>query len=50
MVKEVKEKKEDEAVKDSWDADSTEDEQEEGIILYIVYKLVWIIYIGLTRK
>lgn len=29
-VKEVKEKKEDDDVKDSWDADSTEDEQEEG--------------------
>lgn len=29
-VKEAKEKKEDDDVKDSWDADSTEDEQEEG--------------------
>lgn len=29
-VKEIKEKKEDDDVKDSWDADSTEDEQEEG--------------------
>lgn len=29
-AKEAKEKKEDDDVKDSWDADSTEDEQEEG--------------------
>lgn len=36
-VKEVQEKKEDDDVKDSWDADSTEDEQEEGIVLYVIY-------------
>lgn len=35
-VKEVKEKNEDDDVKDTWDADTTEDEQEEeGIVLYI---------------
>lgn len=32
-VKEVKEKTEDDDVKDTWDADTTEDEQEEGIVL-----------------
>lgn len=31
-VKEVKEKTEDDDVKDTWDADTTEDEQEEGIV------------------
>lgn len=33
LAKEEKEKKEEEDVKDSWDADTTEDEQEEGIVL-----------------
>lgn len=33
-VKEVKEKIEDDDVKDTWDADTTEDEQEEGIVLH----------------
>lgn len=34
-VKEVKEKKEEDDVKDSWDAETTDDEQEEeGIVLY----------------
>lgn len=38
-VKEVKEKKEEDDVKDSWDADTTDDEQEEeGIALY-TYRL-----------
>lgn len=32
-VEEVKEKTEDDDVKDTWDADTTEDEQEEGIVL-----------------
>lgn len=37
-VKEIKEKKEEDDVKDSWDADTTEDEQEdEGITIYIHY-------------
>lgn len=37
-VKEIKEKKEDDDVKDSWDADSTEDEQEEGIVLCMIIR------------
>lgn len=37
-VKEVKEKKEEDDVKDSWDAETTDDEQEEeGIVLYKLY-------------
>lgn len=32
-VKEAEEKTEDDDVKDTWDADTTEDEQEEGIVL-----------------
>lgn len=36
-IKEIKEKKEEDDVKDSWDADTTDDEQEEeGIVLYII--------------
>lgn len=39
-VSEVKEKKEEDDVKDSWDADTTDDEQEEeGIALYINLEL-----------
>lgn len=37
-VKEEKEKKEDDDVKDSWDADTTEDEQEEGNF-YLIHML-----------
>lgn len=39
-AKEMKEKKEEDDVKDSWDADTTEDEheEEEGIYLYINYE------------
>lgn len=39
LPKEVKEKKEEDDVKDSWDADSTEDEheEEEGIISSFAY-------------
>lgn len=37
-VKEVKEKKEEDDVKDSWDAETTDDErEEEGIVLYKLY-------------
>lgn len=41
---EVKEKKEDDDVKDSWDADSTEDEQEEGTVLCMDYNITRIIH------
>lgn len=40
-VKEVKEKNEDDDVKDTWDAETTEDEQEEeGIVLYIDREII----------
>lgn len=45
-VKEIKEKKEEDDVKDSWDADTTEDEQEdEGITIYIHYDRRVIIFV-----
>lgn len=45
-VNEVKEKKEEDDVKDSWDADTTDDEQEEeGIALCINFRLTWFISI-----
>lgn len=41
-MKEVKGKKEEDDVKDSWDADTTDDEQEEeGIALYIDCRIIW---------
>lgn len=40
-AKEVKEKKEEDDVKDSWDADTTDDEQEEeGTYIYIDYRIM----------
>lgn len=43
-VKEVQEKKEEDDVKDSWDVDTTDDEQEEeGIVLYIDFRIIWFI-------
>lgn len=40
-IKEIKEKKEEDDVKDSWDADTTDDEQEEEGLLCFIYKIIW---------
>lgn len=37
---EIKEKKEEDDVKDSWDVDTTDDEQEEGIALCVILELL----------